>query len=62
MTHCYGQALQLADGDAIKVIKIIRRSLDAAGELTKVDKCSILFRIIGKKSNTLRKGKELPAG
>ena len=42
-------------------IKVIRGSLDAAFGLTKVIKCSV-FKIIGKKSNTLQKGKELPAG
>ena len=62
MTYCYGQALQLADGDTIKAIKIIRAFLDAAFELTKIIKCFVLFKIIGKKPNTLQKGKELPAG
>ena len=48
-TYCYGQALQLADGDTIKTMKIIRGSLDAAFELTKVIKCSFFKKIIGKK-------------
>ena len=61
MTYCYGQALQLADGGTIKAIKIIRGSLDAAFELTKVIKYSV-FKIIGKKSNTPQKGKELLLG
>ena len=30
LTYCYGQALQLAEGDTIKAIKIIRGFLDAA--------------------------------
>ena len=42
--YCYGQALQLADGDTIKAIKIIRGSLDAAFELTKVIKCSMFLK------------------
>ena len=54
-----GQALQLAEGDTIKAIKRIRGSLDAAFELTKVIKCS-LFKVIGKKSNTIQNRNELP--
>ena len=60
--NCYSQALQLADGGTIKAIKIIRGSLDAAFELTKVIKCSMFLKIIGKKSNALQKGKELLVG
>ena len=37
-------ALQLVDGDTIKAIKIIRGSLDAAFELTKVIKCSMFLK------------------
>ena len=62
MTFCYGQALQLADGDTIKAIKIIRGSLDAAFDLTKVIKYSMFLKIIGKKSNALQKEKELLVG
>ena len=36
LTHCYGHALQLAVGETIKAIKIIRGSLDAAFELNKL--------------------------
>ena len=36
-------ALQLVDGDTIKAIKIIRGSLDAGFELTKVIKCSMFL-------------------
>ena len=43
-TYCYGQALQLADGDTIKAMKIIRGSLNAAFELTKVIKCSFFLK------------------
>ena len=60
MLYCHGHARQLIDGDTIKAIKIIRGSLDAAFELTKVIKYSVL-KMIGEK-NTLQKGKELPAG
>ena len=37
LTYCHGHAFQLVDGDTIKAIKIIRGSLDAAFELTKVN-------------------------
>ena len=61
MTYCYGQALQLANGQALQLAtKIIRGSLDAAYELTKVIKYSS-FKNHKKKSNTLQKGNELPA-
>ena len=30
LTHCHGRALQLAFGDSIKAIKIMRSTLDAA--------------------------------
>ena len=43
--YCYGQALQLADGDTIKAIQRIRGSLDAAFELTKVIKCSMFLKL-----------------
>ena len=42
--YCYGKALQLVDGDTIKAIKIIRGSLDAAFELTKVINCSMFLK------------------
>ena len=42
--YCHGQALSLIDGDTIKAIKIIRGSLDAAFELTKVMKCSLFLK------------------
>ena len=38
LTHCYGHALQLAVGDTIKTIKIIRGTLEAAFELNKLKK------------------------
>ena len=47
LTHCHGQAVQLAVGETIKAIKIISGTLDAASELNK------LLKIIEKKSNTL---------
>ena len=43
-TYCYGQALQLADGDTIKAIKITRGSLDTAFEITKVIKCFMFLK------------------
>ena len=45
LAYCYGQALQLADGDTIKAIKRIRGSLDSAFELTKVIKCSMFLKL-----------------
>ena len=42
--HCHGHALQLVDGDTIKIIKINRGSLDTAFELTKVIKCSMFSK------------------
>ena len=59
MTYYHGHSLQLAESDTIKAIKIIRDSLDAAFELIKV---KYVFKMIGKKSNTLQNGKKLPAG
>ena len=65
MTYCHGQARQLIDGDTIKAIKIIRSSLDAAFELTKVIKYSVFFKSYDKikyspkregASSRLRKG------
>ena len=44
LTYCGGPALQLLDGDTIKPMQIIRGSLDAAFELTKVIKCSIFLK------------------
>ena len=41
---CYGHGLKLVVGDTIKVIKIMRGSLDAAFELTKVFKCSMFLK------------------
>ena len=38
LTHCHGRALQLAVGDSIKAIKIMRSTLDAAFELNKLIK------------------------
>ena len=67
MTCYHGHALQLVDGDTIKAIKILRGSLDAAFELTKVIKC-FMFLNDRKKikyspkregaSSRLRKGNE----
>ena len=45
LAYCYGQALQLADGDTIKAIKRIRGSLDAVFEMTKVIKCSMFLKL-----------------
>ena len=59
MTYYHGHSLHLADCDTIKAIKIIRDSLDAASDLIKV---KYVFKMIGKKSNTLQNGKKLPAG
>ena len=42
LTHCHGHALQLAVGDTIKAIKIMRSSLDAAFELNKLIKYSMV--------------------
>ena len=44
LTYCGGPALQLVDGDTIKPMQIIRGSLDAAFELTKVIKCSMFLK------------------
>ena len=38
LTHCHGRALQLASGDTIKAMKIMRSTLDAAFELNKLIK------------------------
>ena len=38
LTHSHDHALQLAVGDTIKVIKIMRSTLDAAFELNKLIK------------------------
>ena len=59
MTYCHGDALQLADGDTSKAIKIIIDSRDKSFELSKV---KYFITIIGKKSNILQRGKELLAG
>ena len=40
LTHCYGHTLQLAVGDTIKSIKLMRDTLDAAFELNKLIKYS----------------------
>ena len=42
LTHCHGRALQLAVGETIKAIKIIRGTLDAALELNKLNKYSMV--------------------
>ena len=42
LTHCYGHTLQLAAGDTIKAIKILRSTLDAAFELNKLIKYSMV--------------------
>ena len=52
MTYCHGHARQLIDGDTIKAIKIIRGSLDAAFELTKVIKCSVFLKSYKKNQNS----------
>ena len=52
MTYCDGHALQLADGDTIKEIKMIWGSLDAAFELTKVIKCSVFLKSYKKNQNS----------
>ena len=44
MTYCHSHALQLVVGDTIKAIKIMRGSLGAAFELTKVIKCSMILK------------------
>ena len=42
LTHCQGHALLLAVGETIKAIKIIRDTLDAAPQLNKPIKCSMV--------------------
>ena len=42
LTHCYGQALQLAVSETIKAIKRMRGTLDAAFELNKLIKYPIV--------------------
>ena len=42
LTHCHGQALQLAVGETIKAIKIMRCTLDVASELNKLIKYSMV--------------------
>ena len=39
-THCYGHALSLAFGDAIKHCKILRDTLETTHEITKLVKLS----------------------
>ena len=42
LTYCHGHALQLAVGETIKAIKIMRGALEAAFQLTKLIKYSML--------------------
>ena len=42
LTQYHGHALQLAVGDSIKAIKIMRSTLDAAFELSKLIKYSMI--------------------
>ena len=42
LTQCHGHALQLSVGDTIKAIKILRGTLDAAFELNKLIKYSMV--------------------
>ena len=42
VTHCHGHALQLVVGDTIKAIKILRGTLDAAFEVNKLIKYSVV--------------------
>ena len=42
LVHCHGHALQLAVGDTIKAIEIMRSSLDAAFELNELTEYSIV--------------------
>ena len=42
LTHCHGNALQLAVGESTKAIKIMRSIYDAAFELNKLIKCSMV--------------------
>ena len=42
LTHCHGHALQLAIGETIKAIKIMRGTLDEAFELNKLIKYSVV--------------------
>ena len=44
LTHCHSHALQLAVGETIKAIKIIRGTLDAAFELNKLIKYSVAYK------------------
>ena len=57
LTYCHGHALQLVDGDTIKAIKIIRGSLDAAFELTKVIKCSPFLKLQEKNKILPKRGR-----
>ena len=42
LTHCRGYTLQLAVGETIKTIKILRDTLDVAFELNKLIKYSMI--------------------
>ena len=42
LTHCHGHTLHLAVGETIKTIEIMRGTLDAAFELNKLTKYSML--------------------
>ena len=42
LTHCHGHALQLAVGESTKAIKIMRDTPDAAFELNKLIKYSVV--------------------
>ena len=42
LTHCNGHVPQLAFGETIKAIKIMRGTLDATFELNKLIKCSMV--------------------
>ena len=42
LTHCHGHALELAVGETIKAIKIMRGTLEAAFELNKLIKYSMV--------------------
>ena len=57
MTHCHGHTLQLAVLDTIKTIKIMIVTLDAAFELNKLIKYSMVFKPLKKNQMLSKKGR-----
>ena len=57
LTHCHGHALQLPVGGTIKAIKIMRCTLDAAFELNKLIKYSMVQKSEKENKALTKKGR-----